>query len=493
MRTIPEEPSLLGVIEIQVFNDTALAQWFDHSYFKGEVKFSAGFGWSRWTGVFWESTDEREIRKDVATQLQTIERHLREQGASIEALKAIGRRLSTGSLKALIAQLESQVFVKAAFFENSPDLLNAQNGVIDLRTGELLPHDPRLGFTKVLPTSYIPDATHPDWDAALGALEPEVAETLQVAVGQGVTGYSPLDDRSNFFVGPKASNGKSTIVNGILGAFGGFARLVSEKVLAGNKFDHPTEKMQLFGTRIAIVEELPQALLNDKQLKDLTSRVAQGRYMRMDNVEWTATHTVFVTTNHPLEFENLDNGVMRRVRIFPFEKEYVDNPTDPNHMKKDLELRERIMQGQEGQHEAILAWAVKGAVRWFKAGRKMPPEPASLAVAREAWQKDADVVGAFFEEYMEPSEGSFVATVELLAAFNHFLEARGLKPWRMTQLKTAFEARPDLANYRNGVVRPRNAEDRSIPEIPKFFPTTSSQPPSWRGMKFIVEQTQAEF
>lgn len=484
-------PNTLEGLDKEVFNDTQLARWFSRNYFKGDLKFATGLGWFRWNGAVWQKVDERKVRKEISAHLEAIGNHLRVTGAGVDVLKAANRRLSTASLKALVAQLESEVYTESEFFESMPHLLNVRNGVIDLRAKELLLHDQRYGFTKVLPIDYLPEASHPDWLAALDALAPEVADHLQVAVGQAVTGYSALDDRINFFLGPKASNGKSTIAMALLGTFGPFAKFVSDKLLAGNKFDHPTEKMQLFGVRIAVIEELPQSFITDKQLKDLSSRIMSARYIRQDNVEWTSTHTVFVTTNHHLEFEYLDNAVKRRIRLFPFDKEYVDTPTAPQHLRRDFGLRERVKEGGEGQHEAVLAWAVEGAHRWFENGRQMPPEPEKVLKTRSEWEKEADALGAFFEEYLIPNNGSYVASVELLAAFNHFLLARGFSTWRAAQLKAAFEGRDDLKHYRSKVARTTDLASRSIPVIPDFQPTTSPQPVCWYGMRFIVEQKRA--
>ena len=145
------------------------------------------------------------------------------------------------------------------------------------------------------------------------------------------------------------------------------------------------------------------------------------------------------------------------------------------------------MEGADGRHEAVLAWAVEGAHKWFENGRQMPPEPKTLTKARTDWEKEADALGAFFEEFITPSKGSYVASVELLAAFNHFLEARGFSTWRAAQLKAAFEGREDLAHYRSKVARTSVPGARSIPVIPDYEPTISAQPVCWYGMRFIIE------
>lgn len=473
-------------------NDTDLATWLADGCFDRNICFSDKLGWHKWTGTFWEPVSSREIRRDVSDYFKQLAGRLKTEGYRPDALTRLKAKMSSASIKGLINQLESEVFVRMEFFNQNPDVFNVANGELDLRTGELHPHDKRNGHRTIVPVPYHRDFEHSDWIEALTALDPEVAEWFQVAVGQGITGYSPLDDKANFLIGIKAQNGKSTIVLGLLSAFGGYAVLVSEKVLAGNKFDHPTEKMQLFGARIAVLEELPQTAINSKQLKDLTGRMMNARYMRMDTVSWISTHTVFVTSNHPIEVEYLENAISRRIRIFPFDKEFVNEPMHPDQRKKQPDLRERILQGADGQHEAILAWAVKGAVAWYQQGRKMPPEPTQLAQAHEEWQYESDHFARFFEEYLEPSPARFVATVELLAALNHYLSVRGLPTWTEKQLKSTFESSRELLKMRTKVARTRNADSRSIPALAdkNFIPTKSAQPVCWFGMKFRSEMAE---
>ena len=87
------------------------------------------------------------------------------------------------------------LWVKTEEFDAHPDLLNVNNGVVDLRDGTLRPHDPALRFTKLCPTDYIPGATHADWTKALQALPNiEVVDWLQVRFGQSITGYPTPDD-----------------------------------------------------------------------------------------------------------------------------------------------------------------------------------------------------------------------------------------------------------------------------------------------------------
>jgi putative DNA primase/helicase len=82
----------------------------------------------------------------------------------------------------------------AATFDSKPDLLNVANGVIDLRTGTLQPHDPGLLLTKLAPVPYRPDAQHPDWEKALAAVPEDVRDWYQERLGQAITGHIPPND-----------------------------------------------------------------------------------------------------------------------------------------------------------------------------------------------------------------------------------------------------------------------------------------------------------
>lgn len=478
----------LDSFQVPVLNDTDLARWFDEWCFEGTVRFNEALGWHEWQRSHWKSVDHRQILQKMSRVLKEYERQARVREGLGDVAVSLVRRLSSPSLKALLAQLEVQTYTEASFFEVDPNLFNVQNGVVDLRTGQLSPHDKSLGFRHVANAPYVPGSTHVDWTLALEALESDAQGAFQVTVGQSISGFSPADDRVNVLQGPRAQNGKSTIVLALEAALGDFATFVSEKVLAGNKFDHPAEKMSLFGARLAILEELPNRILSSKNLKDITGRKMSARYMHRNPVSWTTSHTLFITTNHALEFDQVDNAVKRRVRLFRFDKQYVETPTEPNHVKRDPMLRERLMKGADGQHEAILAWAIEGSMVWFGNGEEMPSEPLSLSKAREIWEKESDLLGNFFEEFLELSPESFVATVEILAAFNHFLFTLGGPPWTMQQFTTAFEARTDLHQFRTKTARARSVDARSIPSIPGWVPTVSKQPLCWFGMRFVAEQ-----
>ncbi|MFX9457910.1 hypothetical protein ABTO37_19210, partial [Acinetobacter baumannii] len=60
-----------------------------------------------------------------------------------------------------------EFFVRAHRFDSDPYVLNCANGVLDLRTLELLPHAPHFFCTRITRAPFQPDAEAPTWERFL--------------------------------------------------------------------------------------------------------------------------------------------------------------------------------------------------------------------------------------------------------------------------------------------------------------------------------------
>src|SRR4051812_12863443 len=77
-----------------------------------------------------------------------------EQEKYLRALKGL---LSKPSLDAVTALAGGLMLRKPDIFDAYPDLLNVRNGIVDLRTGQLRPHDPAMYMTKLADVDYRPE------------------------------------------------------------------------------------------------------------------------------------------------------------------------------------------------------------------------------------------------------------------------------------------------------------------------------------------------
>jgi putative DNA primase/helicase len=86
----------------------------------------------------------------------------------LKALRThIRRSQSDVRLRAMLAQAQPELTVPLEELDADPMLFNVLNGTIDLRTGALLPHDPKQLITKLSPVLYDPGSTAPRWQAFL--------------------------------------------------------------------------------------------------------------------------------------------------------------------------------------------------------------------------------------------------------------------------------------------------------------------------------------
>jgi putative DNA primase/helicase len=247
------------------------------------------------------------------------------------------------------------------------------------------------------------------------------------------------------------------------------------------------------GARFALIEETPEArYLDVKRLKTvLGSPVITARKIRQDNVTWESTHSLFITTNFVPQVAENDRGTWRRLALIRFPYTFIKRHEFPkNEMEKrgDPTLRDRLLQNQNHQLEAALAWTVAGAIKWYQDGRLIPN---STRVEQDTndWRKDSDHVGAYVEECLEFDPNAFVSSTDLLKDFTEWLKdnANTSNRWSPQTFTTRLLQLEDIQTNKvvkrkmgtiNGISRPVGTM-YLLPDLPE-------KPNAWLGLKFKV-------
>jgi P4 family phage/plasmid primase-like protien len=478
--------------------DTYIGAWITQHYLEGKFLHHSGFRWMKFDGRRWKPVPETAVGEVIRKALIELHRCEAQVGVEPRRLQEISRMLSAAKIRAITFVAKLQLATEAVF-DAHPDLINVANGVVDLRTGALGPHDPELMLTKLAPVNYVPGAWHADWhEAALGAVPDDAVQWLQVRFGQAITGFPVSDDRLVVFRGSGA-NGKTTVIDGIREALGpDYAVTMPDRVLLAHQGDHPTELMTLRGARVALMEEFPElGHLNVKRLKDLLGTgEMSARYCGKDTMVWKPTHTPFVTTNYLPRVDESDDGTWRRLVLLEFPYRY-RRPGTPlmtqNDKEGDPRLRERLRQGSEGQHEAILAWLIEGAVQWYQSGRRMPNDPPSVVQATGVWRKNSDVLMRYSDERLAFDPQSQVVATELFEDFNAWLLANGHRPWSDQSFSARFAQHGEAIANEVSKKRSRRSPAVRLSRRPRArFGDTGATPGSavpkqftaWVGIRF---------
>jgi putative DNA primase/helicase len=421
------------------FTDAVLTDTVVDETLEGRFKWAKGLGWMQWSGKVWlEASDAsvlEAIRQWAMEQFQLVlDEQRRDTSRNLQALMDGWRgALSASKLSNLMKLARGRLEVQASDFDADPDLLNCPNGVVDLRTGVLTPHDPDQLMTRMAGADFVKAACHPDWDKALQALPPDVVDWYQLRIGQALTGHMTPDDLIVICQGG-GSNGKSTVYDPLALALGKYHVQVSDRVILGGASDnHPTEIMDLMGARYAVLEETPEARrLDTNRAKKLAgTREITGRRIRQDPVTFEATHSLFINSNHKPVVDETDHGTWRRLALLRWPYTFRKHEAElrgPNDRLGDPTLRLRLKEDPQAL-EAALAWAAAGARRWYDLMRIMPQVPDTVEADTLEWRKESDLVLAFVDEHIEFDPEACVQGAELRNVFNSWIKEKGSREW----------------------------------------------------------------
>ncbi|WP_427365893.1 phage/plasmid primase, P4 family [Candidatus Caldatribacterium saccharofermentans] len=352
------------------------------------------WGWLVWDGKRWvKDTGKQRITKLAEETVRRIYTEAAEASSKEERERLVKWALASENrqrIQAMIDLAAPMVLASAEDFDRDPFLLNCENGVVDLRTGELKPHDPGFYLTKMAPVTYNPTAKAPRWEKFLREIfpgNPELVEFVQRALGYSITGDVRED---KFFVcWGRGRNGKSTLLGTVQRVLGDYAKQVAPDALLkrSEKGDaHPTAIADLCGARFTLVQETEEGKhLATAVVKAMTGRdKLKARYMRKDYFEFEPTHKIWLSTNYKPVIGDTTVAMWSRIVLVPFVAFF-----DEEH--QDKTLPEKLWNEREG----ILRWLVEGCLKWQQEGLR-PPQV--VIEATKSYQSEMDVLQRWLEE-----------------------------------------------------------------------------------------------
>jgi P4 family phage/plasmid primase-like protien len=329
---------------------------------------------------------------------------------------------STGTKKRIdaiigLAKSEPGINVSQADFDTHPWLLNVENGVLDLRSGELRPHDPALRLTQLAAVTYDPDARSELWERFIHDVtcgDGEIANFLQQSFGLALTG--DVSDEVLICHNGGGCNGKSTALEAIGKMLGDYAAVAPPGLFMARSFDsHPTEIAALHGKRfVTAIEQEANRALRESLVKSLTGGdTIRTRRMREDFWEMIPTWHIHVAYNRAPRLTGTDDGIRRRLRVVPWAASFKDRP--------DLTIKERLT--GEAERSGILAWCLDGLRRRLAVGRL--ESPAAVMIATDEYLDDEDLVGRFIADRCIEGARQEAEIRSTLAAFRAWMVEDG--------------------------------------------------------------------
>lgn len=321
-----------------------------------------------------------------------------------------------GAIDAALRLARRMLTVDSGLMDRNPWLLNVRNGVIDLRTGELRPHDPGLLITKLADVEYLGlDYVYPDWEGAVAQIAGEGDGDARMGGAGGPVsaflrrwfGYCATGDISEqvFVVHwGDGSNGKSTVLGTVSAVLGDYAGTAAPQLLAASGQGpeaHPTGIADLWGKRMVTAHETKEgAVLREDFIKQATGGdKIKARYMREDFFEFDPTHKIQMLTNAKPVVRGQDHGIWRRVLLVAYTQRFgtaEQVAAGEATAVGDKHLGARLC--GDAARSGVLSWIVRGAVEWARAGLRAPD---AVREASAVYREEQDRVGQWVHECCE--------------------------------------------------------------------------------------------
>jgi len=214
-------------------------------------------------------------------------------------------------------------------------VLNCANGMLDLRTGELLPHGPQYLSAQQIPVPWDPGATAPHYEAWLQQVIPDQGRELE-EVASTMLDPSRTPAKALFAFGPSHS-GKSTALR-ILGAVAGPENIsgVSLHQLADNRF----MAAALYQKMANIAADLSSAHLTDMSLFKMMSGEDVVEADRKYGLPFRFTNQALFafSANEPPTVSETSDAYTNRISPFRFPFSFAgrEDPTIEDSMMREL-------------------------------------------------------------------------------------------------------------------------------------------------------------
>jgi putative DNA primase/helicase len=428
--------------------DTSNAERFAAQHHES-VKFWHGRDkWILWKG-YWPDAEQREpyeLAKLTAKSIFAEAATLPVEEAKRMAHHAEGT-LSRKNLLAMLdlAKSDPRIAVTTDQFDRDPMLVNFANGTFDIRTGELREHRPEDYITKIIHCDYVPDATSELWQNFVNQTYGPLADWFQIAVGYSITGDTR--EKAVFLPWGPTDGGKTTSLQTLKKIFGDYsADLQIETLMWSKSTDNNTsaDLADLRGARFVVTSETEKGQsLREAKLKRITQGMGKIKTARKyeNPIAFEESHKLWIDCNHEPMIRGTDDSVWNR--LYPIPCTHVLKPGE-----KDKELGDKLLR----ETEAIAAWAIHGAVRWYEAGLGLPPE---IVTAREKWRREMDELGVWIEErtVVKPDESE--GADELYIDYKTHAERRGNQfPMAQTAFGLALSERGFEKRRGSGPGRP---------------------------------------
>ncbi|MDD2956025.1 MAG: phage/plasmid primase, P4 family [Oscillospiraceae bacterium] len=449
-----EKPS---EVEPPDYSDAGNATVFSRTY-KGRLIYVDALGWLWWDGKRWARDDHKatataieytgQMYEDALTRYSAALHHeadikadpdagqdtTKQAKARVEAAKVYLRHAqqsrNNNRILNMLALSRPALVMKAEELDSNPLDLNTPAGIVDLKTGDIRPHDPEAycsqitkakpsGRGKALWTSFL---------NTVACADEELIDFLQQVAGMALIGA--VYEEGIIIAHGGGRNGKSTFFNALADALGDYSGGIAITTLTTDRGAKGASLATLRGKRLVVTGELEEhqrlSIATLKQLGSTDKLTIEEKYHAPETI--TQSHTLCLFTNHLPRVGSTDGGTWRRLTVIPFNATIEAAAGVQNYA-------EVLAQKANG---AILSWAIAGAVKFCRNGYKLD-KPQAVERVTQDYREREDWLGNFINERCIREPTARVRAGVLYTEYQEWAAKAGDYVRRLNDFSTAME------------------------------------------------------
>lgn len=410
-----------------------------------------GYGnWMLWNGDRWLADEDgiarrcywmvRDRQEAYVTTLYDKVLSAAGDDEAEKAAKAIHREWaafarSSGTNRGANSALEAAqsiegVSINAEILDGNERLLGVNNGVLELTNEGVkfrkAAHDDYVtvntGVDYIHATDLVKKPTHQKgiqlWKDYLDRFIPDLAlrRFIQKALGYCLLGSN--QERLAIFLYGGTSTGKSTMLNAVMAALGGYAETVDLSIF----------KEKASGLNPALAQAMPRRIITSSEagmqnhmhadlFKRMTGNDRISAELKGVNVIVTRipAFTPIIATNSPPTIKGADSALERRLLILPFNQSVSDSEDEKS---ASLEL---------GKYAApiVLNWLAEGWNMYAREGLPRKEWPAAVVTSTKEFNSQLNDIGEFLADAVDEvplkkavgAKQEYVTVADMFAAY----------------------------------------------------------------------------
>ena len=306
-----------------------------------------------------------------------------------------------------VTRIYSPMMILPDQIDTDPYLLPCPNGVINLKTGELVAGKPEDYLRVACQTPFDPallevDDPCPEANKFLLASmngDQEMVDYIWRILGYGLIRTRP-DHAFFIFWGPHGRNGKDTLIKLVSRTLGDAlsssvqVEMFLQSAQIKNSSAPSPDVLALKGMAIAWMNEAEDGQrFSMSKVKQYTGggKISGRGLQDKKMTEFYQTHLPIMCTNELPKAKGDDDAFWARIKIVRWELSFVEEPKEEYHRKADKNLDEKL----KAEVQGVLARMVRGAMEYQRDGLN---DPAKVKNWTSETRERFDDLSEFLEE-----------------------------------------------------------------------------------------------